>query len=335
MVAWRLARSGGMGQRTAHVEVKRGADAIFSTEPYPRTFDEFIGQPIAKDLLLTSMLSARVRQEPLDHCLFASGYPGIGKTALAKLVAATLEVGYVEVGGTVTVKDIRPVLHAMQDHDVLFIDEIHRLVAGGKRNIEWMLQLLQDGVLALPSGTERVPRITVIGATTDDQKLPQTILERFPIQPPLVPYSKIEAFAIARSTAGRLGAHLAPAQLDEVTAAANCNPRVIGRLLKTIRDIQVANLECQDIVEKALTFTGLSDDGLTCLSQDYLMLLYGYGGTAGIGTMRAALNTERLDQTERLLIQKGLIAITGKGRELTVLGSTRAQALLDANPSEE
>jgi Holliday junction DNA helicase RuvB len=337
MVAWRLANAGGHGSSSGisvHVEVKRGPDAIFGDGPYPRTLDKFIGQPLAKEQLASAMLSAAKRGAPMEHTLLASGYPGIGKTALAKIVAATLKVGYVEVGGTVTVKDIRPVLHVMQDHDVLFIDEIHRLVSQGKRNAEWLLQLLQDGVLALPTGVERAPRITVIGATTDAQKLPETILGRFPIQPILEPYNAGEAFAICLQTAERLETNVTREQAIRVSEAANYNPRAMDRILRAVRNIQVAGLETDDIVARALVWTGLSSDGLTAMAQDYLMLMYGYGGTAGQATMKAALNEIAIDMTEKLLIQKGFIVVTPRGRELTKLGVSRAQALLDSNHPE-
>lgn len=336
MLAWRLARSGGIGHGTqAPVEIKRGADAIFGDGPYPRRLSEFVGQEDAKAQLMTAMMAAAQREEPLDHVLLASGYPGIGKTALAKIVANMLNVGYAEVGGTVTLKDIRPVLHAMQDHDVLFIDEIHRMVSSGKRNAEWLLQVLQDGVLALPTGVERIAKITIIGATTDAQKLPETILSRFPIQPILEPYSTPEATAIAKGMATRLELTLSPQELHRVAEAANRNPRTVSRILKRLRDITAAKPDVEDRIALALSWTGVTEDGLTRQSADYMMVIYGYGGVAGVSTMKAALNEIALEHTEKLLIQKGFVVVTPKGRELTRLGIVRAEALLKDNPAEE
>ena len=336
MLAWRLARGGGIGHGTqAPVEIKRGADAIFGTGPYPRKLSEFVGQDAAKAQLMTAMMSAAKRQQPLDHCLFASGYAGVGKTALAKIVANMLNVGYVEIGGTTTLKDVRPVLHAMEDFDVLFIDEIHRMVSSGKRNAEWLLQVLQDGVLALPTGVEKIARITVIAATTDAQKLPETILSRFPIQPILEPYSLGEAVAITKSMCARLEVTLEPVDLHRVAKAANCNPRIVSRILKQVLHIQTTETPIEDQVGLALAWTGVTEDGLTRQAADYMMVLYGYGGTAGVSTMKAALNEIALEHTEKLLIQKGFIVITPKGRELTRLGIARAEALLKDNPAEE
>ena len=328
MLAWKMAYSGNRKGPSASVEVKRGPDAIFGTGPYPRTLSTFVGQDMAKQQLMTSMLSASKRGVAMDHVLLASGHPGIGKTTLGKIVAAQLDVGYVELGGTVKEKDIQAAVESMKDRDVLFLDEIHRLVAYGKRNAEWLLQLLQDGVLVLPSGVVKCPDITVIAATTDAQKLPQTILDRFTIQPVLAPYTDDEAVQIAGVTAERLGVSLTEGHLHRVAAAADQNPRVIGRLLTTVRDILLGNPSCPDPVALAMQWTGYSPDGLSNRAQDYLMLLFGYGGTAGLTTLKAALNESEIGHTEQALIQRGFIQVTGKGRELTRLGQHRAESLL-------
>lgn len=330
MLAWKLSSNrGGSGANKSHVEVKRGPDAIFGTGPYPRDLHTFVGQDMAKQQLMTAMLSASKRDAPMDHVLLASGHPGIGKTTLGKIVAAQLGVGYVELGGQVKEKDIQAACEVMQPNDVLFLDEIHRLVAFGKRNAEWLLQLLQDGVIMLPTGVIKVPPITVIAATTDAQKLPQTILDRFVIQPVLDPYTDEEAFEIATVSAERLQVNITPGHLRRVAAAADCNPRVIGRLLMTVRDILLANPEHPDPVAQAMQWTGYSPDGLHRRAQDYLMLLFGYGGTAGLATLKAALNESEIGQAEQALIQRGFISITGKGRELTRLGAQRATELLE------
>lgn len=331
MLAYRLVRGGGSGGSRVKVDIRRGDDAIFGMGPYPRRLTDFVGQTKAKDQLITAMLSAAKRDAPLDHVLLASGYPGIGKTALAKIVAAQLQVGYAEVGGTVTVKDVRPILEAMQPKDVLFIDEIHRMVATGKRNAEWLLQLLWEGTLVLPTGVVEIAPITVIAATTDAQKLPQTILDRFQVVPEIVPYTEAEAVLIAMTTAKRLdiAEKLGEAQYHRVAAAADYNPRLIGRLLTTCRDIIIANATHPDPVSQAMDWTGVTPDGLTRIAQDYLMLLYGYGGLAGQGTLKAALNESELALTEKTLIQRGFVAITGQGRELTKLGVSRAEELLE------
>lgn len=328
MLAWRMIRAGGAHSSSAPatVNILRG-EAIFGDGPYPHKMTEFVGQEQARVQLLTAMTSAKERGAPLGHVLLASGTPGIGKTTLAKLVASMLGTGYAEVGGNVTVKDVRPVLEAMQDGDVLFLDEIHRLVSTKRTNAEWLLQLLTDWKLVLPTGVLTLPKITVIAATTDAQKLPRTILDRFTITPVLEPYTEEQGVQIAKVTAKRLNMELPEGQYHRVAAAADYNPRIMARLLSTVRDLQIAKTE-GDIVATALQWQGVSFDGLARVEQDYLMLLCGYGGTASIGTMKAVLGESALDQTERVLIQRGYITITGRGRELTRLGIERANALM-------
>ena len=335
MLAWKLSYAHKGGSSALGVDIKRGDAAIFGDGPYPQRMTEFIGQEAAKNQIMTSMISAATRKAPLPHTLLASGYPGIGKTALAKLISASLHVGYVEVGGTVTLKDIQPILEAMQPRDVLFIDEIHRMVSSGKRNAEWLLQLLQDGVLVLPTGVVKINPITVIAATTDAQKLPQTILDRFLIQPVLEPYTETEAVQISQTSATRLGVELPIGEHHRIAAAADYNPRVIGRLLMTCRDVVLGMPGCPDPVNQAIQWTGFTADGLPRPAQDYLMLLLGYGGLAGQTTLKAALNESEVGQTERVLIQRGFIAVTGKGRELTKLGIQRAQELLADNKEDQ
>jgi len=196
-------------------------------------------------------------------------------------------------------------------------------------NAEWLLQLMTDSRLVLPTGVIDIAPITIIGATTDAQRLPQTILDRFPIQPVLDVYTPDEAVRIAHVSAKRLGITLDEAQYHRVAAAADYNPRVIGRLLSSVRDIQISRPDCADPLALALTWTGFTPDGLTRQAQDYLMLVYGYGGLAAQNTLKAALNETEVGQTERVLIQRGMIQITGKGRELTKLGIDRAEELLE------
>lgn len=329
MLAYRMARQGNSQSGNVRPGQIKHGDEIIGDGPYPRNFTEFVGQETARSQLLAAMFSAAKRNAPMPHTLLASGTPGIGKSSLAKLIAFKLGVGFAELGGSVTAKDARPTLEAMKDRDVLFLDEVHQMVAHGKRNAEWLLNLLQDGVLILPTGVVELPKITVVAATTDAQKLPQTILDRFTIQPVLEPYTVQEAVQIAYVTCGRLQMHLEDAHLYRVATAADFNPRVMGRLLATIRDIQIADPDCEDPVVRALEWTGFSIDGLPRLAQDYLMLLYGYGGVASLPTMLAVLNESVLTQTERVLVQRGFITVTQRGRELTTLGRDRAAELLD------
>jgi Holliday junction resolvasome RuvABC ATP-dependent DNA helicase subunit len=339
MAAWRLSKgSGGGGGLGAKRKV--GAE-IFGDGPYPHTFSEFIGQETARLQILTAVHAARKTGTVMDHMLLSSGTPGIGKTTLAKLTAAFLDVGMVELGGLVGDREVKAALHTMRRGDVLFLDEIHRLFNRGKARAEWLLQLMQDGELVTPTGVVTSPGITIIGATTDAQKLPETILDRFVLRPVLDPYTDAEAARIAKAHAKRLGFGTVDglpmpeqdAWLTRVAMACNNNPRRMGMLLISVRNIALSEgaalgPEGYDLTT-ALAWGRLTDDGLDSLAQGYLTGLYGYGGHAGINTLRALLDEEQLRITEKLLIQKGMVQVTSKGRELTGMGFERAQALVE------
>lgn len=327
--------------RASKVVVKRDLDILDG--PYPKRFADFVGQQRARAQITAAIISAQERDARMDHMLLASGLPGIGKTALSRLTAYSLGVGFVELGGAVTDKDAAAALKEMQDRDVLFLDEIHRLVSGGKARAEWLLTLLQDGTLHTPSGTVQAPDITVIAATTDAQKLPETILDRFKIKPKLDYYTGNEAAEIARLTATRLGfgTHLPmPGTTDWLAAVARAcdnNPRRIDTLLGTVRDIAISsrdeagtpgNLSEEGYsLDLALDWEGVTFDGLTMVMQDYLAALHHYDGVAGAATLKAALNESDLTLTEKALIQRGYIIVAPKGRVLTESGAERAEQL--------
>jgi Holliday junction DNA helicase RuvB len=341
-LAWqqKQAQGGSPGRRTGGAKVKRGEEILEG--PYPKSFDEFIGQEVARCQIQAAIEAAEVMGKPMDHMLLASGYPGVGKTALARLTAHALGTGMVELSGLVSDKDAVKALKSMVDGDVLFIDEIHRLVGFGKSRAEWLLTLLQDGELHMPTGVVTAPKITVIAATTDKEKLPQTILDRFTVQPILEQYSTAEGAQIALFQAKRLGfgvprlpLPIKDQWLTEVAQAARNNPRRIGQVLTTVRDValssKLSNLSDEGYdLTKALLWLGLTPDGITRGGQDYLIGLLAYGGTAGVSTIKALLNEEQLVHTERDLIQEGYVEVTPRGRVLTDYGEDRARRLVDA-----
>lgn len=328
--------------------VKRGTDILEG--PYPRRFDDFVGQDLARTQLISAIRSAIRRNATLGHVLLASGIPGVGKTTLARLTAALLDTGFVEIGGAVTDKDAIRALRVMQDGDVLFIDEIHRLVSGGKARAEWLLTLLQDGMIQTPGGSFMAPDICVIAATTDVQRLPETIWGRFPIRPVLDEYTDEEAVQIAKETARRVGFGVIddlpmPSDdvwLEPIARAANNNPRAISNLLTQVRDIAISS-ELDNYTDaggydasQALTWSGLSEDGLPSEARNYLMALHRFGGTASIETIKASIAEEKVTQTEKLLIQKGLIVISSRGRSLTIPeGWSRAEEFIAATKEVE
>jgi Holliday junction DNA helicase RuvB len=330
-VAYQLAK--GMSRTSAPgPQVKRGEEILDG--PYPKRFSDFIGQQVAKDQIIAAVMSAAVRKTAMSHILLASGQPGIGKTALARLAAECRDVGFVELGGKVTEKDAAAALNVMEDGDVLFLDEVHRLGASGS---EWLLTLLQDGALQLRTGVVKAPDITVIAATTDAQKLPRAVLNRFHIAPALDPYTLTEAVQIAKLNAERLGfGDYVPmpeedAWLERVAKASLNNPRRMTTFLTAVRDDQLMNKNSYSPtgydLTTAMEWTGVTEDGITRLGQEYLIALFTSDGVASITTLQRLLNEDQLRHTEGELINLGFVEVTGKGRALTEYGMTRAREL--------
>lgn len=327
-----------------NVPAPRRGVAIF-TGSGPRTWDEYVGQSRAKGQLRASICSATKRESRLDHVLIAAGQYGAGKTTLARLIAAEMGVGIVELSGKISAEQVRPILRGMQPRDILFIDEIHLMVAGGKSGAEWILHLLEDGRILSAAGAEPMPDITVIAATTDAGKLPETILSRFPIRPTLDGATLPEASTIALGMAERLGfgtdiPALTPTTAVLVAEAANRNGRDMRSLLVTLRDAAYGGMaptnEAGDYdLKHPLEWAGLSFDGLSKQAQDYLtVLLMDFDGKAGERTIAAALGEPGpLHHVEKLLLQKGFLAITPSGRALTERGTARSGNLLSQDQS--
>lgn len=307
---------------------KRGAQ-IFERD-YPRSWKEFIGQEMAREHLQAAVTSAKTRGVRLEHVLLRSGFHGIGKSSLARLIAGQMGAGLVELSGKIKVDEARLALESCEDGDVLFIDEVHQTagVSG-----EWLLHLLQDGRLLTARGAEKVADVTVVAATTDAQRLAQTVLSRFPIRPTLAPYTDEEAVLIAKGLAKRLGfgrggLPAAPdGDLKGIALAGNNSPRDIRALLVTYRDTrEVAG--GYDLA-RALRWMQLTEDGLDDLAQQYLQALVRQDGPASIATIRAVLHEPGpLHQTEQLLLTRGFIEISSVGRELTDAGEQRAHRLV-------
>ena len=309
-------------------------EEIFAGGDYPRSWDEVVGQERAKARLQAAIESAKMRGTRLDHTLLCSGLHGIGKTTLGKLTAYQMKVGYIEVSGIVSVDEARPILRGMRDGDILFWDEIHLAVSGGKAKAEWLLPFLQDGGLMTARGFEPMPDVTVLGATTDAQRLPQTFLSRFMVQPVLEGYTEAEAEQIARRLSVRMGfgrdglPTLTDEQARELALASNGAPREMRALLIALRDAYYVKGELD--LDQARDWVGVTRDGLNELAANYLMtLLVMCEGQAGEKVITSALGEPGpLRHTEQILTQKGLLTIEPNGRRLTEPGMERALQLL-------
>lgn len=310
------------------VEVVRGED-IFTGLDYPRNWSGFVGQEEAIEQLQVAVASAKARETRLDHILLASGYHGIGKSTLATLVTYKAGAGLCRASGPIDVDRAEVLLKKMQDGDVLFIDEIHSM---GKAKAEWLLPYMLESRLYTPRGVVEVPDVTIIGATTDAGRLLQTMLSRFPIKPELVQYTPQEAAAIVVNLADRMQVTcLTPQQEIEIARASAGNPRDMRSILVAIRDLNLAFPDRDVSMKKALKWAGFSPDGLTKTARDMLMVLYlQQDHICSIDTLGAILGEPGpLKHHEQALLQRNMIRITGRGRQLTEDGVARALLLAE------
>lgn len=315
--------------RTARRTRRKFRDEIFEGSDYPRTWDGFVGQTEAVDQLHTAVKSAILREDRLDHVLLASGAHGIGKTTLAQIVAYEMAVGFVAVSGPITLDEARKILMEMRDGDILFWDEFHLAVAGNRNRADWLLPMLTDHVLLSKDDPEKMPDITVIAATTDVGKLPQTLISRFMIRPILEYYTDDEATTIASKLAARMKVRIAgDTVMKKIALASNNNPRDMRMILTAIRDMAVTGDGVVSL-KKALVWAGLTHDGLTRVAQDMLLVLLDSSDyTASLETIQAALGEPGpLRHPEQSLIQKGYVTITSRGRKLTEAGIARSMEL--------
>jgi holliday junction DNA helicase RuvB len=298
----------------------------------PQILSEFIGQPKVRANLKVFIDAARGRREALDHVLFA-GPPGLGKTTLAQIVARELGVNFRATSGPVIAKagDLAALLTNLEDRDVLFIDEIHRLNPAVEEILypameDFQLDLIIGEGPSARSVRIDLARFTLIGATTRTGLLTTPLRERFGIPIRLEFYEVAELEEIVRRGARLLGLALTPEGAHEIARRARGTPRVAGRLLRRVRDFAsvegVAAAVDAKLADGALAQLEVDKRGLDALDHRYLRCIavnYG-GGPVGVETLAAALSEPR-DAIEEIiepyLLQQGLIARTPRGRLLT------------------
>ena len=297
----------------------------------PQRLDEFIGQRQARANLAVFIEAARSRREPLDHVLFV-GPPGLGKTTLAQIVARELGVNFRATSGPVIAKagDLAALLTNLEERDVLFIDEIHRLNPAVE---EILYPAMEDFQLDLIIGEGPAARsvkidlaaFTLIGATTRAGLLTNPLRDRFGIPVRLNFYSESELEEIVNRGARLLGIGMTADGANEIARRARGTPRIAGRLLRRVRDFAlVAGATAIDraAADRALVELEVDAAGLDAMDRRYLITIaenYG-GGPVGIETIAAALSEPR-DAIEEIiepfLIQKGFLQRTPRGRLLT------------------
>ena len=302
----------------------------------PKSLDDFVGQRAARENLRVFIQAARARGDALDHVLFF-GPPGLGKTTLAQIVAREMGVGFRATSGPVIAKsgDLAALLTNLEDGDVLFIDEIHRLAPAVE---EVLYPAMEDRALDLMIGegpsarSVRIdlPRFTLVGATTRQGLLTTPLRDRFGIPVRLQFYTVEELTRVVTRAAGLLDLAIAPDGAAEVARRSRGTPRIAGRLLRRVRDFaDVAGEASVDaaVADRALNRLEVDKLGLDAMDRRYLTMIAEMyrGGPVGVETLAAGLSEPRdtiEEVIEPFLIQLGLVARTARGRCLNAGGWT-------------
>ncbi len=312
----------------------------------PRRLEEYIGQEEIKKELAVYLSAAKARGEALDHMLL-TGFPGLGKTTLAQVVAHELGVNFKITSGAALERpgDLAAILTTLEERDVLFIDEIHRLP---KACEEVLYPAMEDFALDFVVGKGpgaravrlKLPRFTLIGATTRPGLLSAPLRDRFGIVFKLDFYDQEALSRIVRRSAEILGLNIAEEAARLIASRARGTPRIANRLLRRVRDFAEVKGKTEitlEIAEAALALMDLDPLGLSPLDRRILETILEKfdGGPVGLSTLATALceDPQTLeDLYEPYLIRCGLLRRTRKGRVLTERAYAYLKARRDALP---
>jgi Holliday junction DNA helicase RuvB len=315
----------------------------------PQRLGDFIGQRAVRENLAVFVAAARERKEALDHVLL-HGPPGLGKTTLAQIVARELGVGFRATSGPMIARagDLAAILTNLQQHDVLFIDEIHRLNPAIEEVLypameDFQLDLIIGEGPAARSVRIDLPPFTLVGATTRSGLLTTPLRDRFGIPLRLEFYDTDELVEIVTRGARVLGVGVTSDGALEIARRSRGTPRVAGRLLKRVRDFAAVDQSkeiSQAVADKALRRLDVDALGLDAMDRRYLTCIASNynGGPVGAETLAAALAEERdtiEDVIEPFLIQQGLLQRTARGRVVTDKGFRHIGLPAPSRPSAQ
>ncbi len=310
----------------------------------PRTLDECVGQVKVREGLRIAIQAAKERGEVLDHILL-HGPPGLGKTTLAHVIAAEMQANLVQTSGPALERggDLMGILTNLEEGDILFIDEIHRL---GRAVEELLYPAMEDFCVhfVLDRGVHartlryRLRPFTLIGATTRAGLLSAPLRERFGIFFHLDFYTPEELAQVVRRSARILGVEITEEGAQEIARRSRGTPRIANRLLRRVRDFAQVRADgriTREVAAEALSFEGVDELGLDALDRAFLRVIaetYG-GGPVGIEAIAASLNEEPdtlVEVVEPYLLKIGLVVRTPAGRRVT----PAAYAHLGLSPSK-
>ncbi|MCW8905819.1 MAG: Holliday junction branch migration DNA helicase RuvB [Sedimenticola sp.] len=306
-------------------------DAVIDRAIRPRLLADYVGQPVVREQMEIFIPAARNRGEALDHVLIF-GPPGLGKTTLAHIIANEMEVNLRQTSGPVLEKpgDLAALLTNLEPHDVLFVDEIHRLSPVVEEVLYPAMEDFQLDIMIGEGPAARsikldLPPFTLVGATTRAGLLTSPLRDRFGIVQRLEFYSNEDLTRIVQRSAGILNIPTDPSGATEIARRSRGTPRIANRLLRRVRDyaqVKAAGEVTAEVADSALGMLKVDGSGFDIMDRKLLEAIISKfdGGPVGVDSLAAAIGEERgtiEDVLEPFLIQQGFMMRTPRGRVAT------------------